>query len=48
VKNKDNIAILPNSMVQTHTFCTMQVDKNIHGAFYNGIGDWITGLHTHF
>jgi len=35
------------SIVQTHTFCATQVDKNIqNGTFYNGIGGWTTGLQT--
>jgi len=33
------------SIVQTHTLCTTQVDKN--RTFYNGIeAGWITGLQT--
>ena len=35
------------SIVQTHTFCSPQVDKNVHNRrFYNGIGGWLTGLQT--
>jgi len=35
------------SIVQTHTVCTTQVDKNRQNrTFYNGIGGWSTGLHT--
>jgi len=45
--NNDNV-FLPadtKSIAQTHTFCTMQVDKNIHNrTFYNSNGGWITGL----
>jgi len=36
------------SVVQTHSFCTEEVDKNVQNrTFYNSIGGWITGLQTH-
>ena len=35
------------SIVQTNTFCTMQVDKNVQNStFHNITGGWITGLQT--
>jgi len=34
-------------IVQTHTFCTTQVDKNRQNRmFYNGVGGSIVGLQT--
>jgi len=35
------------SIVQTHAFCTTQVDKNIQNrTFYYGVGGRITGIQT--
>jgi len=42
-----NEFILPadtKSIVQTHTLCKTQVDKN--RTLYNGVGGRTTGLHT--
>jgi len=48
--NNNNVFLSADtkSIVQTHTFCTTQVDKNIQNrAFCNGDGGRTTGLQTH-
>ena len=48
----NNNVFLPldtKSIVQTHTFCTMLVNKNrLNRTFYNSVGGWITGVKRNF
>jgi len=48
----NNNVFLPadtKSIVQTHTFCTMLVNKNRqYRTFYNSVGGWITGVKQNF